>query len=77
MHCSVLLPHSYRCDCIDTGFEGDHCELDILECASEPCLNSATCMEGIKNYSCACWPGRLEIYFAMLACRHTAMESTC
>lgn len=61
MRCSVLLPRSYRCDCSDTGFEGDHCEVDILECASEPCLNSATCVEGIKEYSCACWPGGSDV----------------
>lgn len=58
-----FVAHSYQCDCSDTGFEGDHCELDILECASEPCLNNATCVEGIKNYSCACWTGKFEIYF--------------
>lgn len=57
-----FVAHSYQCDCSDTGFEGDHCELDILECASEPCLNNATCVEGIKNYSCACWTGKLKIY---------------
>lgn len=72
MHFRVLLSHSYHCDCSDTGFEGNHCEVDILECASEPCLNNATCVEGIKNYSCACWPGRLEIWFAVLHYRHTA-----
>lgn len=48
---------SYECDCSDTGFEGDHCEVDIPECASNPCQHGATCLEGVKGYTCLCWPG--------------------
>lgn len=55
----VLVP-SYQCDCDETGFTGDHCENDILECASDPCQHGATCSEGINQYMCLCWPGILQ-----------------
>ncbi|KAK1883626.1 Protein crumbs like 1, partial [Dissostichus eleginoides] len=41
----------------DTGFQGDFCELDIPECASDPCQHGATCSEGVREYTCLCWPG--------------------
>lgn len=50
---------SYECDCEWTGFVGNHCEDDILECASDPCKHGATCLEGINQYKCLCWPGTL------------------
>lgn len=50
---------SFSCDCEGTGFIGNYCEEDILECASDPCQHGATCLEGIKLYSCLCWPGTL------------------
>lgn len=56
----MSFPHlfySYECDCEDTGFAGDHCEVDIPECASDPCQHGATCVEGVKGYTCLCWPG--------------------
>ncbi|KAF3848620.1 hypothetical protein F7725_015117 [Dissostichus mawsoni] len=46
-----------ECDCSDTGFQGDFCELDIPECASDPCQHGATCSEGVREYTCLCWPG--------------------
>ena len=52
-----FLSYSYECDCEDTGFLGDHCEEDIPECASDPCQHGATCLEGVKEYTCLCWPG--------------------
>lgn len=48
---------SYKCDCSDTGFEGEHCEVDIPECDSSPCQHGAMCMEGVRGYTCLCWPG--------------------
>ena len=27
-------PFRFRCDCADTGYEGERCELEVLECAS-------------------------------------------
>ena len=30
---------------------------DIKECASNPCMNGATCNEGINKYTCTCVSG--------------------
>ena len=32
----------YRCEC-PAGYTGDFCDMDIDECASNPCQNNATC----------------------------------
>lgn len=53
---------SYRCDCEDTGFVGDHCQEDIPECASDPCQHGGTCVDGISRYSCQCWPGEWSLH---------------
>ncbi|CAH1788337.1 unnamed protein product [Owenia fusiformis] len=29
----------------------------IIECASRPCLNGATCLDGLGTYTCVCRPG--------------------
>lgn len=33
---------------------GDVCETNIDECASNPCLNGATCYDLVNGYRCAC-----------------------
>ena len=30
---------------------------EILECASDPCLNDATCVEQVNGYECQCPEG--------------------
>lgn len=47
----------FRCDCEDTGYEGTHCEQEVLECASAPCAHNASCLEGLRSFRCLCWPG--------------------
>lgn len=47
----------FRCDCADTGYEGAHCEQEVLECASAPCAHNASCLEGLGSFRCLCWPG--------------------
>ena len=51
--------NDYTCDCTDTGFEGDHCEINIDECElyGNPCQNEATCIDQINEYQCKCHPG--------------------
>ena len=36
------------------GYTGPHCEQDINECASEPCLNGGQCLNQLNAYSCNC-----------------------
>ena len=45
---------SYACLCDGTGFEGSRCELNIDECAPEPCANNATCLDLVNDYRCQC-----------------------
>lgn len=45
----------FVCECVP-GFTGDYCEINIDECASDPCING-NCIDGINAYSCECSPG--------------------
>lgn len=31
--------------------------IDIDECKPDPCLNNASCVDGINSYTCKCKPG--------------------
>ena len=46
----------YRCYC-DAGFTGNNCTVNIDDCASNPCQNTATCVDGINAYTCDCVAG--------------------
>ncbi|EDO48566.1 predicted protein [Nematostella vectensis] len=54
---------NYKCTC-NTGFTGANCETvkilfsspNIDECASNPCLNGGTCVDGVNTYTCVCAP---------------------
>ena len=50
------------CDCTDTGFTGDACELDIDECENGDICGIGQCFNSNGNYTCDC-PGKniLEI----------------
>lgn len=36
---------------------GMQCQIDVDECDSIPCLNSATCLDGVNSYECLCADG--------------------
>ena len=36
---------------------GNNCQTNIDECEPGPCLNGATCIDGIAKYTCECRPG--------------------
>lgn len=44
------------CSC-RSGFRGPRCEVNINECARNPCANGATCIDRINDYTCNCTPG--------------------
>ena len=46
------------CCCV-SGYEGDICQTEILECESSPCGgNGATCVELVDEYYCICPDGK-------------------
>jgi len=46
----------YTCTC-NRGFTGKHCETEINECDSAPCLNGGTCIDGERSHTCICLKG--------------------
>lgn len=56
LHCVMVIEHTclqdkinmFLCTCVP-GFKGVTCEININECASSPCLNKGTCIDGING----------------------------
>ncbi|XP_063971397.1 fibrillin-2-like isoform X3 [Lytechinus pictus] len=44
------------CSCI-TGFNGSVCENNIDDCSPDPCMNGATCIDGVDSFNCSCVSG--------------------
>ncbi|XP_029688534.1 protein jagged-2-like isoform X3 [Takifugu rubripes] len=52
---------NFSCSC-EAGFTGIYCHENINDCASSPCRNGGTCIDGINAFQCVCpdgWEGRL------------------
>ena len=47
-----------KCCCVQ-GYEGAHCDNDVMECLSSPCVNGGSCIDDIGEYKCECPEGRL------------------
>ena len=54
--CLVNILTGYVCQC-PPGFLGKHCEINVDECANNPCTNSGTCSDLINDFACECVPG--------------------
>lgn len=35
-----------------------HCELEINECQSNPCVNNGQCVDKVNRFQCLCPPGK-------------------
>ncbi|KAF7216714.1 protein crumbs homolog 2a [Nothobranchius furzeri] len=47
--------NKFGCVC-DTGWEGERCETDTNDCASQPCIHG-TCEDHLGGFQCHCAPG--------------------
>lgn len=52
----MILGNLHVCSC-RSGFTGLRCEINIDECARNPCANGSTCIDRISDYTCTCAPG--------------------
>ncbi|MCA9518171.1 MAG: hypothetical protein KC635_24705, partial [Myxococcales bacterium] len=57
--CDACSAHFAGADCADcaAGYAGDHCEIDVDECAPNPCEHGAACVDGVATFTCVCPPG--------------------
>lgn len=39
------------------SYSGDMCEINIDDCAGDPCHNGAYCLDGLNSFTCTCAPG--------------------
>ena len=47
---------SYECIC-QPGYTDKHCDVNIDDCAPNPCKNGGRCKDGIDTYTCFCADG--------------------
>uniref|UniRef100_A0A1A8FJA7 Delta-like protein n=1 Tax=Nothobranchius korthausae TaxID=1143690 RepID=A0A1A8FJA7_9TELE len=59
--CISLPAGNFSCSC-DLGFTGTYCHENVNDCASSPCKNGGTCIDGINSFECVCpdgWEGTI------------------
>uniref|UniRef100_A0A1A8QS52 Delta-like protein n=1 Tax=Nothobranchius rachovii TaxID=451742 RepID=A0A1A8QS52_9TELE len=59
--CISLPAGNFSCSC-DVGFTGTYCHENVNDCASSPCKNGGTCIDGINSFECVCpdgWEGTI------------------
>uniref|UniRef100_A0A8C6SIA1 Delta-like protein n=1 Tax=Neogobius melanostomus TaxID=47308 RepID=A0A8C6SIA1_9GOBI len=59
--CVSLPQGNFSCSC-EPGFSGAYCHENINDCASTPCKNGGTCLDGVSSFHCLCpdgWDGLL------------------
>lgn len=44
------------CTCA-AGYSGINCDVNINECASNPCQNGGKCVDAVNGYACTCAGG--------------------
>jgi len=63
------------CKCA-TGYYGPFCEIDIDECATDPCKNGASCYNEIGLYTCTCAEGFMG-YDCEIKCPNGSTKPNC
>ena len=46
----------YKCRC-PAGFAGKNCQVNVDDCAANPCQNGGTCFDFVNDYKCYCHAG--------------------
>ncbi len=54
--CLSSSPFNYTCLC-DSGYTGQHCEVNIDDCVTATCPEDSDCVDGVESYSCVCHGG--------------------
>ncbi|XP_067671780.1 uncharacterized protein [Haliotis asinina] len=55
--CSRTDAGTISCSCVQ-GYTGSRCETNKDDCAANPCLSPATCLDGVNKYFCRCPVGK-------------------